>query len=72
MTAELRDELIACASRLPEPRLRALISALKAALMSESESARYWSTVAGSISHEDAEQMRQAVEDCERVEPDGW
>lgn len=28
---------------------------------------------AGTISHEDAEEMRRAIaEDCERIDPDGW
>lgn len=72
MTITLQDELLACASALSDANLRALIEVLRDGAGANGSAIRRWSSAIGSISHEDAEQMRRAVEDCERVEPDGW
>jgi len=72
MTAALRDEFIAELEGLPENSLRALLEVLRHMRDGEKR-IRRWSPAFGSISDEDAEQMRRAVEEsCENIDPDGW
>jgi hypothetical protein len=72
MTAALRDELLAALEGLPEGSLRALLQVLRQT-RDGGGPIRRWSPAVGSLSDEDAEQMRQAIEEgCERVDPDEW
>jgi len=72
MTAALRDEFIAVLDTLPEDSLRALLEVLRQMRDGEKR-IRRWSPAVGSISDEDAEQMRRAVEEsCENIDPDSW
>ena len=71
MTTAYRDDICLELERLPEDNLRALLAALRLAV--SAQPVRRWSSAVGTVSDEDAEQMRRAVEEgCEGVDADEW
>ena len=66
-----REEINSVLERLPEANLKALLRVLRN--LPPDRPLRRWSIAAGSLSPQDAEEMRQAVEEgCEQVDPDSW
>lgn len=71
MSVAYRDEICAELAKLPEGNLRALLRVLRAS--SPERPMRRWSSAVGTLSDEDAEQMRRVIEDgCEVIEPNEW
>lgn len=67
-TREQIDELL---DGLPEENLRALLSVLHR--LKDPSRLRRWSNVVGTLSDEDAEEMRRVIEEgCEQVDSGGW
>jgi hypothetical protein len=72
MTTALREELLAELEGLSDGNLRALLQVPRG-IRDDAEPIRRWSPAVGSLSDEDAEQMRRAIEEgCEGVDPDEW
>ncbi|MBU0610899.1 MAG: hypothetical protein KKI08_23670 [Armatimonadetes bacterium] len=71
MSTTARDEVCALVRDMPEARAEALLRVLRR--LRSSGQARHWTELVGTISAEDAELMRQAIEEeFERIEAGDW
>lgn len=71
MSTDARDEVCALVRELPDARVEALLRMLRR--LRRDGPAPHWSELVGTISPEDAELMRVAVEEeFERIEEGDW